>query len=149
MTTFIGFNTQNSGVVRPSQITTGTDAGSGSFVKPQYFGKKFTGYDEQIVIQDLINALNIQQGSKPGNPKYGTTIWNFIFEPNDIETQSSIDSEIRRVAAQDPRIVLNDILTYPADNGILVEVEFAITPFNNVRTLQILFDSATNSASTQ
>jgi len=149
MTTFIGFNTQNAGLVRPTQLNTGSDSGSGSFVKPQYFGKKFTGYDEQIVIQDLINALNIQQGSKPGNPKYGTTIWSFIFEPNDVETQSLIDTEIRRVAGQDPRIVLNEIVLYPSEHGILVEVEFAITPFNNVRTLEILFDSATNSASAQ
>lgn len=147
MTTFIGFSTQNAGKVRPSSSPTGD--GAGTFAKPQTFGKKFTGYDEQIVIQDLINALNIHQGTKPGNPKYGTTIWSFIFEPNDVETQGAIETEIRRIATLDPRLALNTIATYPKDNGILVEVEFAVTPFNNVRTLQILFDSDTNSASTQ
>ena len=147
MTTFIGFSTQNAGKVRPSSSHAGGDVGT--FAKPQTFGKKFTGYDEQIVIQDLINALNIHQGTKPGNPKYGTTIWSFIFEPNDVETQGAIEVEIRRIASLDPRVALNTVLIYPQDHGILVEVEFAITPFNNVRTLQILFDSDTNSASTQ
>lgn len=149
MTTFIGFNTQNAGKIRPPSVTPGTDSGSGSYTKSQTFGKKFTGYDEQIVIQDLVNALNIQQGEKPGNPRYGTTIWSFIFEPNDVETHSQIENEIRRIGGQDPRIVLNNIVSYPAENGILVEVEFAVTPFNNVKTLQILFDSATNNASAQ
>lgn len=149
MTTFIGFSTQTAGVVRPASASAGADGDIGAFAKPQYFGKKFTGYDEQIVIQSLINALNIPQGSKPGNPKYGTTIWSFIFEPNDVATQGAIETEIRRVAAQDPRITLNTIESYPADNGILIEVEFAVTGFDNVRTLQILFDSNSNTASTQ
>jgi phage baseplate assembly protein W len=149
MTTFIGFSTQNAGVVRQASASPGTTGGAGSFAKPQTFGKKYTGYDEQIVIQDLVNALNIPQGSKPGNPKYGTTIWSFIFEPNDVETQGAVEVELRRVGAQDPRLVMNSIVTYPSENGILVEVEFAVTPFNNVRTLAILFDSATNTASTQ
>lgn len=149
MTTFIGFSTQNAGTVRPASANTGVDGGAGSPAKSQIHTKKFTNIDEQVVIQDLINALNIPQGAKPGNPKYGTTIWSFIFEPNDVETQGAIESEIRRIGAQDPRLVLNTITTYPSDNGILVEVEFAVTQFNNVKTLQILFDSATNTASAQ
>jgi len=149
MTTFIGFSTQNAGKVRPPSVNQGVDGGSGTLTKSSHYGKKFTGYDEQIVTQGLINALNIQQGSKPGNPRYGTTIWSFIFEPNDSDTQSAIESEIRRIGAQDPRLILNTIVTYPKDNGVLVEVEFAVTSFNNVRTLQILFDSATNTASSQ
>jgi len=149
MATFIGFNTQNYTTVRPTQIGTGADAGIGGFTKPNLFGKKFTGYDEQIVIRDFINALNITQGSKPGNPKYGTTLWSFIFEPNDTTTQAALDTEIRRIGALDPRMVINNIQMYNQDNGILLEVEFAVVPFNNVQTLQILFDQGSNTASQQ
>lgn len=150
MATFIGFNTQNYDSIKtPNPINQGVDGGGGSFVKPIYIGKKFTTYDEQAVIQDFINAMNIQQGSKPGNPSYGTTLWGFIFEPNDITTESQISDEIRRIGALDPRLTLNTINVIPQANGILVQVEFAISPFNNVQTLEILFDQATNIASAQ
>jgi phage baseplate assembly protein W len=147
MAIYTGFSTQNYDSQRQaSSVTQGTDSGSGSFAKPSFVGRKFTSYDEDIVIQDLINAFNIPQGSKPGNPSYGTTLWGFIFEPNDVTTQGLIEDEVRRLGSLDPRIALNTITMYPQDNGILLEVEFAVVPFNNVRALQILFDQGTNKA---
>ena len=149
MATYFGFSTINAGQVRPTQIASGWDESSGGFVKPQVYGKKFTGLDEQIVIQDFINSLNIPQGSKPGNPKYGTTIWNYIFEPNDVATQTAVENEIRRVASLDPRIAVNSVLLYPNALGILVEIEFAVVPFNDVKILQVLFDQAASKAYSQ
>lgn len=149
MATYFGFNTQQAGQVRSTQLTPSWDDTSGAQTKPQLYGKKFTSLDEQIVIQDFINSLNIPQGSKPGNPKYGTTIWNYIFEPNDVATQSAVETEIRRVASLDPRIAVNSVILYPKELGILVEVEFAVIPFNDVKTLQILFDQAANKAYSQ
>jgi hypothetical protein len=69
-----------------------------------------------------------------------------VFEPNTLDVQTQIESEIRRIAGQDPRLVLNSVVSYPQDNGILVEVEFAVTPFNNVEQLAIMFDQNTTTA---
>ena len=55
--------------------------------------------DEQLVIQDLVNALNIRKGEKVGQPSYGTTLWDFVFEPNTADVQVEIQNEVRRVAA--------------------------------------------------
>jgi phage baseplate assembly protein W len=110
-------------------------------------GKKFRLTDEQLILQDFINALNIQQGSKPGNPSYGTTIWTFAFEPNTPDMQFQLENEIRRVATQDPRLILNTITAYPQENGILIELEMAISPFNNVQALKLYFDQPTSAAS--
>ena len=49
--------------------------------------------------QDFINALNIHQGSKPGNPAYGTSLWSFIFEPNTDDIRLALEEEIKRVAS--------------------------------------------------
>jgi len=146
MAKFIGFNTQNYDTVRAPRVSPGADGGAGSFATPTVFGKKFTGYDEQMVIQDFINALNIPQGSKTGNPGYGTTLWSFIFEPNDVSMQVELENEIRRIGSLDPRLALNTIQIYPQDSGVLLEVEFAVVPFNNVQTLEILFDQASGTA---
>ena len=146
MATIIGFNTQKIDQVRKTSLVSGVDGGSGSITNSVKTTRKFRTVDSQLVIQDLINALNIPQGQKPGRPDYGTTLWSFVFEPNTLDVQVQIENEIRRIAGQDPRLVLNSVVSYPQDNGILVEVEFAITPFNNVEQLSIRFDQNTTTA---
>jgi phage baseplate assembly protein W len=115
-------------------------------VQPVIPGKKYRLVDESLVIQDFINSLNIQQGQKVGNPEYGTTLWSFVFEPNTFDVQNQLELEIRRVANQDPRMILNTVSAYPQENGILIEVEMAVTPFNNAQTLSVFFNNSTNTA---
>ena len=147
MTVYVGFSTQRFNLPRNQSITVGVDGGSGSLTQPIQIGKKFRLVDEQLILQDFINALNIPQGTKPGKPSYGTTIWTFVFEPNTPDMQFQLESEIRRVASQDPRLILNTVIAYPQENGILIEVEIAVSPFNNAGQLQIFFDQQSNSAS--
>ena len=97
-------------------------------------------------MRDFINALNIQQGQKVGKPEYGTTLWSFVFEPNTPDTQFQLENEIRRIANLDPRLVLNSVKAYPQENGILIELEMAIAPFNQAFLLNVFFDNATNNA---
>jgi len=140
MATFIGFSTQHVDSVRTPQINSGADGGAGSLVNPVKTTKKYRTVDRDLVIQDFINALNIPQGQKTGQPSYGTSLWSFVFEPNTLDVQIQIETEIRRIASLDPRLILNSVISYPQENGILIELEFAISPFNNVEQLSILFD---------
>ena len=146
MPTYIGFRTINANKPRSTDLNAGADGGTGSITQPVIFGKKFKIVDTQLVIQDFVNALNIQQGEKVGNPGYGTTLWGFIFEPNTADVQFQLENEIRRVASLDPRMILNSVKAYPQDNGILLEVEMAISPFNNAFQLSVFFNNATNTA---
>jgi phage baseplate assembly protein W len=146
MATFIGFSTQHVNNTRPVNANQGVEGGAGTATLPARYGRKFRTLDEQLVIQDFINALNIPQGQKVGNPGYGTVLWDFIFEPNTLETRTRVEDELRRVASLDPRLNLNSVITYDHDNGILLEVELAVTPFNNAQTLEILFDQQAGSA---
>jgi len=113
--TFIGFNTQ------------------GQF-------KKFTLTGFELIKRDLLNALNIRQGQLPGRPGYGTTIWEFLFEPQLESVQLDIENEIQRVASGDPRIVINSVQAFPQDNGILIEIELEVVPSTDAERLAIFFD---------
>jgi phage baseplate assembly protein W len=93
--------------------------------------------------------MNIQQGQKVGNPGYGSTIWSYIFEPNDPQTRLKIENEIRRIASGDPRLIINTVKSYEQENGILLEVELAIAPFNNAEVLNVFFNNLTNTATLQ
>lgn len=149
MATYIGFSTINANKPRSSNLNQGIDGGSGSTTKSIVLGKKFRLVDQPLVIQDFINALNIPQGQKVGNPGYGTTLWSFIFEPNTADVQFQLQAEIQRVASLDPRMIVNQVQAYPQENGILIEVELAISPFNNAQTLSIFFDNASQTATVQ
>lgn len=120
--TFIGFNTQG-----------------------QY--KKFTLTDFALIKRDLLNAFNIRQGQLPGRPAYGTVLWDFLFENQLEELQTSIVTEVQRVAGGDPRIYISDTQVYPQENGILLEIELQVIPSDNAQRLSIFFDLQQRSAS--
>lgn len=149
MPTYVGFSTINSNKARTStNVNPPFNAAGSGIIRAGgiKYGKKFRMVDEQLVIQDLINALNIRKGEKVGNPAYGTTLWDFVFEPNTIDVVNQLQDEIRRVASLDPRIYVNSVQAFPRDNGILVEVQISINPFNNAGDLALFFDQQTNIA---
>jgi phage baseplate assembly protein W len=101
------------------------------------------------VIQDFINAFNIRQGTKVGKPGYGTTMWDFVFEPNTADIVQAIQAEVRRVASADPRIQIANISVYPKENGILIELEMAVTPFNQAQLISVFLNQQTGTAGPQ
>jgi phage baseplate assembly protein W len=122
MATFIGFNTIN-----------------------QF--KKFTLTDFELIKRDLLNAFNIRPGQLPGRPAYGTTLWSFVFEPQTQETQTSIQTEVQRVAGGDPRIFVSQVDVYPQENGILLEIQLTVVPTTDAKILSIFFDQQQRTAS--
>lgn len=131
MPTYIGFSTQNIGQARNLR-TPGVDGGIGGIVKQPLVGKKFRLTDAELVQQDLINAFSIKQGDKVGQPSYGTTLWNFIFDPNTSDLREQVETEIRRVTALDPRVTIGTLQIYTHENGMLIEMQISINPFNDV-----------------
>ena len=99
MPQYIGFSTQGANKPKTTNLPTGVDGGVGGILRPVNTGKKFTLVDQQLVLQDFINALNIHQGQKVGQPEYGTTLWSFVFEPNTQDTQYQLGLHQRGVHA--------------------------------------------------
>lgn len=143
MAQYLGFSTQNACKPKTTNAPIGSSGGPGGINDPVIPGKKFKLVDAQLVIQDFINALNIRKGTKVGQPNYGSDIWNYVFEPNTADVQFRLESEIRRVASLDNRLQLNYVKGFPKENGILIEVEVAVVPFNNPLISTIYFDRST------
>jgi phage baseplate assembly protein W len=146
MPTYIGFSTQNVNQPRTLGIQPGVTGGTSYVNRSTGTGRKFTLTDDDLIITDFINALNIPQGQKPGMPQYGTTLWSFLFEPNTADVQAQIEAEVRRLANLDPRLLLNTVIVYSYESGILIEVELATSATNEVNTIKINFDQNTNTA---
>lgn len=154
MAQYIGFSTINAGLPKTTNVLPGQDGGVGGIVgsggqQPIVFGKKFRTVDQQLVLQDLINALNIPYGQKVGQPQYGTSIWNYVFEPNTLDVQTQLQNEVRRVISLDPRLSVGYVNVYPQENGILIEVQVAVVPFNQATVLNVFFNQQTGIAAIQ
>lgn len=143
MAQYLGFSTQNACKPKTTNAPSGSSGGPGTITNPIIPGKKYKLVDAQLVLQDFINALNIRKGTKVGQPQYGCDVWNFIFEPNTADVQFKLENEIRRVASLDNRLQLNYIKAFPKENGILIEIESAVLPFNNPLLSTIYFDRST------
>jgi hypothetical protein len=141
MPQYIGFSTLGANLPKTTNAPAGNDGGTGNIMRPVNTGKKFRLVDQQLVLQDFVNALNIRQGQKVGQPGYGTTLWSFVFEPNTTDTQYKLQNEIRRVASLDPRLILNSVVAFPQENGILIEVEIAVAPFNQAQLISLFVDT--------
>jgi hypothetical protein len=69
-----------------------------------------------------------------------------VFEPQTIQTQNSINTEVQRVAGGDPRIFISDVQSYPQENGILIEIQLTVVPTQNAEILSIFFDQQQRTA---
>jgi len=150
MAYYFGFSTQHIDQQRSVNLTTGTSENVTLRGQPALASNKFRLTDNDLVKRDILNAFNIVQGSKPGRPDYGTTIYNMIFEPNTVDVQAQVEAEVRRVIEQDPRVYINRVQINEAtsvDHYIVVEAEIAIRPQNMVEILTIQFDERSSTAS--
>lgn len=109
--------------------------------------KKFTLVDFELIKRDLANALNIVQGSVPGRPEYGTTIWSYVFENQTDQTQAQMLEELQRVAGGDPRLFITDANVYARDNGVLIELQVQVVGSTTAERLALFFDQNSRRAS--
>lgn len=142
MAIYSGFSTQEVDQARTVKQGGGY-GGTGGNGNPPRIVKKFRLTDSQLVTRDLMNALSIRQGDLPGNPTYGTTIWNYVFEPNTNEVRQEMETEIRRVISEDPRIILNSVAVNDYENGVQFELQVAFSPFNQAIALSLNLSKST------
>jgi len=109
--------------------------------------KNFKISDYELVKRDFLNNLNIRQGEVPGRPEVGTTLWNFVFDPNTEDTVRKLRAEIQRLADTDPRLTIEDINIETKAHTVLMEVGARIHPGVNIEVLYINFDQNTTTAS--
>jgi len=109
--------------------------------------KKHTLTDTELVKRDFLNSLNIRQGEVPGRPEVGTTIWNYVFDPNTNDVLRQIKAEINRLIDYDPRITAEEINVTSRSHTVIIEVNVRIIPNLELETIRVFFDEGSNLAS--
>jgi len=116
-----------------SQIFKGFSTQQGEFADPKL-------YDIELVKQDLFNHFNIRKGEKLENPEFGTNIWQYLFDPLDIDTKNAIISDIEDVVNYDPRVTLDQVDVNQYEHGVQVNVTVVYIGYGIKEQMNLLFD---------
>jgi len=106
--------------------------------------KKFKLTDIDLVKRDLLNNFSIRKGEKLMNPKYGTIIWNCLFEPLTPDLQLAIQTDVQNIVSNDPRVVTQNITLTAYEHGIMIQLDLAFVLTSQVATMMLNFDGAAN-----
>jgi phage baseplate assembly protein W len=74
------------------------------------------------------------------NPKFGTIIWDAIFEPLTDATRSAIAADIREILNNEPRIITEEVKVDQYQSGILLELTVRYRTNNLSSVIKMSFD---------
>jgi len=105
--------------------------------------RKFRLTDFELVCQDLFNHFSIRKGEKLMNPKFGTIIWDLLFEQMSDNVRELITEDIKTIVNYDPRIIADNVTITELDHGIQIELELRYVLTNQSQALRLQFDRTT------
>jgi phage baseplate assembly protein W len=103
--------------------------------------KKFRLTDFDLVKRDVLNHFYIRKGEKLMNPKFGTVIWNLLYEPFTDDLKSVIQADIKSIATYDPRVSFDNIVVTEFDQGIQILLELRYLQTNQSSLMNLQFNN--------
>jgi phage baseplate assembly protein W len=97
-------------------------------------------HDIDIVKRDLLNHFYIRRGEKLENPKFGTVIWDMLFEPFTESTKSIIAKDVETIVNYDPRLRVDSVVITTTDMGISIDLTLTYMPFDISQRMTLNFD---------
>lgn len=104
--------------------------------------ENFVLYDFELIKQDLLNHFHIRQGERLMQPRFGTIIWDLLFEPLTEQIKNLIVQNVNEILNHDPRIQAGNVLVTPYDTGLQIQCTLKYVPYNIQQSLQLKFDQA-------
>lgn len=102
--------------------------------------ENFHLFDLQLIQQDLLNHFHIRQGERLMNPKFGTIIWDVLFEPLTDQLKQLITSNVTDIINYDPRVVADQVIVSQYESGIQIQCHLTYLPYNVTQSMQLRFD---------
>ena len=100
-------------------------------------------YDVALIKQDLLNHFYTRKGERVMDPEFGSIIWDLLYEPIDESTKEDLIEDCKTIIASDPRVQLIDLILDDVGNGIRVDIQLNVLPFNQQASMQVNFERET------
>lgn len=91
--------------------------------------------------QDLLNQFNTRLDERLGRPRFGSVIWDLLFDLSDPRTEALIVSDAERIIASDPRVELLQLVpSIDLDaHRISLEIKLRFIEFNMDDNFSVVF----------
>lgn len=92
--------------------------------------------DELAIKRSITNLIKTPKGSKPFRPEYGSTIFNYLFENQDMFTRHNIkESVYETISMFEPRVDVINVEPTFDDNGVSLKITYKIKNTNTISNL--------------
>lgn len=105
-------------------------------------GKTETLYDVEIVKRDLLNHFNTKKGERVMDTEYGCIAWDLIFDLDNPNNKSILETDIRRIIEGEPRVSLVDLIVNSVQGGLEAYIDLKYVYLESVEQLYVKFDRA-------
>jgi phage baseplate assembly protein W len=100
-------------------------------------------YDNALIKQDILNQFQIRRGERVMMPKFGTVIWDMLYEPLTDTAKSLIQKDVTRICTSDPRVTCQQIDIVQSEYGFLLEITLIYVNSNQSDTIKLNFNKET------
>lgn len=105
--------------------------------------RKFNITDFELIKQDIFNHFSIRKGEKLMNPKFGSIVWDLMFDPLTERVQELISEDIKVIIDSDPRVIADRVVVTEYNQGFQIEIDLKYVLTNQVQTMILKFDRDT------
>jgi phage baseplate assembly protein W len=92
-----------------------------------------------IIKRDLYNAFATPRGSRVMLPNFGTSIYQYLFDPFDEYTKNSIIADATNIIQNEPRVDLVSIDVFQDDQALTVALVLLFKPESITDNMFVLF----------
>lgn len=105
-------------------------------------GNTETLYDVELVKKDLLNHFNTKKGERVMDTEYGCIAWDLIFDLDNPNNKSILETDIKRIIETEPRVALVDLVVNSVQGGLEAYVDLKYVYLESVEQLYVKFDRA-------
>lgn len=105
--------------------------------------ENYSLYDFELIKQDILNHFHTRQGERLMQPRFGTIIWDLLFEPMTPEVKSLIKQDIDSIINYDPRVQISDASISTYESGIEIRLSISYVLYNVTELMTLRFDQGT------
>lgn len=96
--------------------------------------------DKALIKRDILNHFNTKKGSRVMRPTYGSSLWDYLFEPLDEISRDAIIDDVNTVVNSDPRVRILNTNIQEEEHGIIVSFQLQYVIFQSIDEFIIGFD---------
>lgn len=96
--------------------------------------------DKALIKRDILNHFNTKKGSRVMRPDYGSSLWDYLFEPLDLISKDAILDDVNTVINSDPRVRIINTDIQEMEHGIIISFQLQYVTFESIDVFIIGFD---------